>query len=519
MATTINSILNALNKQMGGIWFDVNSIHSTDKARRSRGSFTDNATQTTHAFVLTQQKGGVFTVDVEGVHQFSVRTAKDAAGLTPELSSLIAMKVIRDVVSQFLNADAGVAKELAENKEDTFSIALDDAALMESVASAFKGDPTTCRRHALMAAVDDWQFSLPGCDVKVMLAEPEDTPVAIVTRRVAFTVADLDQVSEEEKEGYSPPAKRKLHRVKRKHLETDTPFLKAIMRSAVYETFQESGECKTFDLRMVMAAVGLKLTKAAYKELRTTPTEFLDFAFLHNGKLIAGDFDLEGDTLKHSLYVGMDSVWTSSAANTLNVIRARHLKNPRLRDAIYNALEHHIEEHVERDLGCCAQFDLNDVLASRGFCLTSKAKSLLGNSTFPGNAFMYGEAFTYTYHIHAADALGALTVAVLDSFTPAMSVTIKHDKVDKDPNRIMMELDYGRAAMKKFRKKGVSENFRIYAAGWNKDRTVLDVTGAEFKYTDAGILDEMVHGTSQTVYLSREELQAEAKAGKDGKNG
>lgn len=85
-------------------------------------------------------------------------------------------------------------------------------------------------------------------------------------------------------------------------------------------------------------------------------------------------------------------------------------------------------------------------------------------------------------------------------------------EIELDPYNIMMDLDYGKAAMKKFRKKGATADFRIYAAGWNDDRSVMDVTGAEFKRSTQGVLDELVEGTSQTVYLTSEELQAESAA-------
>lgn len=83
-----------------------------------------------------------------------------------------------------------------------------------------------------------------------------------------------------------------------------------------------------------------------------------------------------------------------------------------------------------------------------------------------------------------------------------------------------MEIDffsaesYGKLALKKMAP--VSENFRLYEAGWlgkrPEDWTVMKVTGAQFRAAktgpNKGKLSIMIKDTQRHVHLTREEMQA-----------
>lgn len=80
---------------------------------------------------------------------------------------------------------------------------------------------------------------------------------------------------------------------------------------------------------------------------------------------------------------------------------------------------------------------------------------------------------------------------------------------------IFVQQPFGRIALKKLAP--VSENFRLYAAGWLGDKpsewNVMQVTGAEFRVATAGKnkgkMTVMVKGTKRTAYVTSEEMNAE----------
>lgn len=76
---------------------------------------------------------------------------------------------------------------------------------------------------------------------------------------------------------------------------------------------------------------------------------------------------------------------------------------------------------------------------------------------------------------------------------------------------IFAEQPYGKVALKKLG--NVSENFRLYAAGWlgdGKEREVMEIHGAEFRRAktgkNKGLLSIMVKGTKRTVYVTKQEM-------------
>jgi hypothetical protein len=86
-----------------------------------------------------------------------------------------------------------------------------------------------------------------------------------------------------------------------------------------------------------------------------------------------------------------------------------------------------------------------------------------------------------------------------------------------DMEEKMMEKHcFGKIALKKLG--DVPDNFRLFEAGWiDKDprnRTVMEVKGAEFraakKGTNKGKLAIIIAGSQRTVYVTREEIDAEA---------
>lgn len=69
---------------------------------------------------------------------------------------------------------------------------------------------------------------------------------------------------------------------------------------------------------------------------------------------------------------------------------------------------------------------------------------------------------------------------------------------------------FGRAALKKLGR--VPENFRLFAAGWTDDRTVMKVTGGEFRIAksgpNAGKLTVLIPRTTRTVHVTPKEIAA-----------
>ena len=98
--------------------------------------------------------------------------------------------------------------------------------------------------------------------------------------------------------------------------------------------------------------------------------------------------------------------------------------------------------------------------------------------------------------------------------------TIKKGRQVTDmTKKLFEETLYGAIAMEKIG--DVSENFRIYVAGWigNGDpakSTAMRVTGAEFrkakKGPNKGLLSIKVPGTEKTVLVTRDELAARQNA-------
>jgi len=79
---------------------------------------------------------------------------------------------------------------------------------------------------------------------------------------------------------------------------------------------------------------------------------------------------------------------------------------------------------------------------------------------------------------------------------------------------VFAEQSFGKVALKKLGK--VSENFRLYRAGWlgkHPTRDIMEVTGAEFRAAksgpNAGKLSIKVNGSDKTVHVTKEEMQAE----------
>lgn len=74
---------------------------------------------------------------------------------------------------------------------------------------------------------------------------------------------------------------------------------------------------------------------------------------------------------------------------------------------------------------------------------------------------------------------------------------------------------YGKVALRKMAP--VPENFRLFEAGWIEKRVetwrTMRVTGAEFRHAKSGpnkgALSIMVKGTTRSVYVTREEIEAQ----------
>lgn len=80
--------------------------------------------------------------------------------------------------------------------------------------------------------------------------------------------------------------------------------------------------------------------------------------------------------------------------------------------------------------------------------------------------------------------------------------------------RIFEQHSYGKVALEKL-KPFVTENFRLYYAGWLGEYpnfTTMEVRGAEFRAAKSGpnkgILSIKVPGTDKTAYATKEEMQA-----------
>lgn len=75
---------------------------------------------------------------------------------------------------------------------------------------------------------------------------------------------------------------------------------------------------------------------------------------------------------------------------------------------------------------------------------------------------------------------------------------------------------YGKVALRKLAP--IPENFRLYSAGWMEDHpddfSVMKVSGAAFRAAktgpNKGKLSILIRGTDRTVYVTKEEINAEA---------
>jgi hypothetical protein len=76
------------------------------------------------------------------------------------------------------------------------------------------------------------------------------------------------------------------------------------------------------------------------------------------------------------------------------------------------------------------------------------------------------------------------------------------------------EYSFGKAALSQMGV--VSENFRLYEAGWISDRPadfkVIKVTGAEFRRAktgkNKGLLSIMIKGTRKIAYVTKDEIRS-----------
>jgi hypothetical protein len=83
---------------------------------------------------------------------------------------------------------------------------------------------------------------------------------------------------------------------------------------------------------------------------------------------------------------------------------------------------------------------------------------------------------------------------------------------------VFAEQPYGKLALTKLAP--VSENFRLYQAGWLGDKpeewTVMEVKGAEFREAKSGPnkgkLSILVPDTDRRVFLTRDEIRAASTA-------
>lgn len=58
----------------------------------------------------------------------------------------------------------------------------------------------------------------------------------------------------------------------------------------------------------------------------------------------------------------------------------------------------------------------------------------------------------------------------------------------------------------------LSDDFRLYLASWNKDYSVMTLTGCDFRVAKSGkhkgVLSIKIPNTNKTVYVTKEEIQS-----------